>query len=435
MSYSDQQLAHMAEQYVDFMSGSEIIDAIRIHASLIGLNLRFVKLTGLEITVVHNVFRVANAANKMEALLHVIALDGLKMESMLIRSNEGIIQTNLRLKIESFCNYIPTNPFILASYSSLIEGWITNPSQHPQQAILKIYISGFADIISLSLTIPSGTIQLPHIRFPQVTRQEGENITSTLSPSVLNCELYTVDHITPVDIFQGNILVTQPDFILIGRNVDEQRIEDYSYLLAWVINSGAKGIDTFLSSKVFPHVRDNFGYRISLPENAIAVEKQIRYVYEALKELDIKFLPTEILQLTDEQLEIIQRVQTPDAILVPSSNIRYANCLDGAILFASLLERMNLSSVLILLPGHALVGWKKYPTTLDLYSYEQLFTKCGFIDTTLLSSNLSFEAAQSAAEGYLLRYKDLLNQPPKSLTQFASVIDTKTARTQKAVIR
>ena len=59
-----------------------------------------------------------------------------------------------------------------------------------------------------------------------------------------------------------------------------------------------------------------------------------------------------------------------------------ANCLDGALLFASLLEAASLNPALVILPNHALVAWQK-GSGRDEWDY---------LETTLINS-ATFEQA------------------------------------------
>src|SRR5262249_28888531 len=45
---------------------------------------------------------------------------------------------------------------------------------------------------------------------------------------------------------------------------------------------------------------------------------------------------------------------------LPRETLKHAaaNCIDGAVLFASMLEGVSLGAALLLVPGHALVGWE-----------------------------------------------------------------------------
>ena len=73
-----------------------------------------------------------------------------------------------------------------------------------------------------------------------------------------------------------------------------------------------------------------------------------------------------------------QRARLPREAL----DLKSANCVDGVVLFASLLEGASLCPALLLVPGHALVGWE----SLDGYGDWQ------FLETTLLATG-DFEAA------------------------------------------
>ena len=73
-----------------------------------------------------------------------------------------------------------------------------------------------------------------------------------------------------------------------------------------------------------------------------------------------------------------QRVRLPRQALEEQQ----ANCLDGALLFASLLEAASLYPALVILPNHALVAWQKAP---DREDWE-------YLETTLINS-ATFEQA------------------------------------------
>jgi hypothetical protein len=70
-----------------------------------------------------------------------------------------------------------------------------------------------------------------------------------------------------------------------------------------------------------------------------------------------------------------------------------ANCIDGAVLYASLFENLGLESVVVLVPGHAYVGVKLAEGGKD-YLYLE----------TALTGRANFEAAVHAAERVLSRH-------------------------------
>ncbi len=72
-------------------------------------------------------------------------------------------------------------------------------------------------------------------------------------------------------------------------------------------------------------------------------------------------------------------------------NERVANCLDGSVLIASALERLGIGSLLVLVPGHAFVG---FYTDNDRHEAE-------FLETTLLG----FRKARSGSEESIARVR------------------------------
>ena len=87
------------------------------------------------------------------------------------------------------------------------------------------------------------------------------------------------------------------------------------------------------------------------------VDAQAQAVFDALK--------------TDAEIVYINSVKdfNPDAgvksqrLRLPAESLRdrQANCVDGAVLFASLLEAISLNPAIVVLPSHVIVGWETAP--------------------------------------------------------------------------
>ena len=109
-----------------------------------------------------------------------------------------------------------------------------------------------------------------------------------------------------------------------------------------------------------------------------AVEPQVRAIFQALK-LDASITNVNsIVSFNPEEGSRSQRVRLPRQAL----DEQQANCLDGALLFASLLEAASLNPALVILPNHALVAWQKAP---DRDEWE-------YLETPLINS-ATFEQA------------------------------------------
>ncbi|HVK11473.1 MAG TPA: hypothetical protein VM597_22070 [Gemmataceae bacterium] len=121
---------------------------------------------------------------------------------------------------------------------------------------------------------------------------------------------------------------------------------------------------------------------------------QAAALYAALRACDLAYVNS-VTDYGGGPGQATQRARLPREAL----ELKSANCVDGAVLFASLLEGASLSPALLLIPGHALVGWE----TLDGYGDWQ------FLETTMLAT-ADFEAAcrsgQAQYEAAAAHYPD-----------------------------
>ena len=83
-----------------------------------------------------------------------------------------------------------------------------------------------------------------------------------------------------------------------------------------------------------------------------------------------------------------ERVRYPRESLHANS----ANCIDGALLYASLFENLDMEPIVLLVPGHAYVGVRLTRTS----------TRYLYIETSL-TGRTSFDAAVGAAQKSLAR--------------------------------
>ncbi len=116
--------------------------------------------------------------------------------------------------------------------------------------------------------------------------------------------------------------------------------------------------------------------------------RQARAVWMALERHDLRYAD-EGAGISQGPAIYSQRVR----LLADTWEERVANCLDGSVLIASALERLGIRSMLVLVPGHAFVG---FYTDDDVHHAE-------FLETTLLGRRLparSDDPAARAAAGF-----------------------------------
>lgn len=93
------------------------------------------------------------------------------------------------------------------------------------------------------------------------------------------------------------------------------------------------------------------GYQISQEE----VEPQVEAIYTALKRHELRYVNS-IIHFTPEAGSQNQRVRLPRETLADKAG----NCIDLTLLFCSLLEAISMNPAIVIIPGHAFVGWETW---------------------------------------------------------------------------
>ena len=150
---------------------------------------------------------------------------------------------------------------------------------------------------------------------------------------------------------------------------------------------------TFLRVVADQHLRKRLvGYQGSPQE----VELQVRAIFDALKtDADVTYVNS-VIDFNPDQGSATQRVRLPRESLEDS----LANCIDGTVLFASLLEGISLSPAIVVIPGHAFLAWE---TWRDRNGYSNEWK---YLETTMIGSS-TFEEACASGERTAREYKAL----------------------------
>jgi CheY-like chemotaxis protein len=168
-----------------------------------------------------------------------------------------------------------------------------------------------------------------------------------------------------------------------------------NYIAAWVTPK-ATAVEEMLRLAVDHHPKEFIlGYQapegISTDEKSDIVRMQIDAIYNALKEEGkIKYIDGSTISFEGTGSQFMQKVRLPDETLKLAS----ANCLDGAVLFASLIECAGMNPVILLVPHHALVGWEIWKDTGHFeYLETTMLSKHGF-EEALAEGNSKFNECQ-----------------------------------------
>lgn len=144
---------------------------------------------------------------------------------------------------------------------------------------------------------------------------------------------------------------------------------DLHDLFAAYINEEHPEIDPILREGINTGIVDGWrGYQ----EGEEMVHRQVAAIWQALHNRGIKY--SDISTNTENSSELMsQAVRTIDKSL----RTNQANCVDGSVLFASILRRIGIKTHLVLIPGHAYLAYQ--PS-------EKNEKQLAYVETTLLGS-------------------------------------------------
>lgn len=240
----------------------------------------------------------------------------------------------------------------------------------------------------------------------------GEVRTCLFAPAFLprlyhNREIAAATALVNVRDRSGNLLFTATAPVRL-RSADDmywgRNFKFAPFIASWVTPHEA-GVETLLSrAKEFAPGRRLPGYVPGLKPalQARSTYEQVNAIYRALQAQGLSYVKSSL--TFGEHSDASERVRMPRESLNQVS----ANCIDGAVMYASLFENLGMDPVVLLVPGHAYVGVRVAPGSLNYI----------FIETSL-TGRASFAAAVSAAERALhsRRASEVIRIPINSARQ------------------
>ena len=117
-------------------------------------------------------------------------------------------------------------------------------------------------------------------------------------------------------------------------------------------------------------------------DEATGVADQVEALYKALKQdANITYINS-VISFSAENGVSSQRVRLPRESLVTQS----ANCIDGTVLFSSLLEAESLNPAIVIVPGHSFAAWETWRGS----------GQWKYLETTMIGTHDFASACQSA---------------------------------------
>jgi hypothetical protein len=299
--------------------------------------------------------------------------------------------TGFELQVLQRMSHVPTGVVHLFDAKDRPLVSIRIRSVSDQTILLRVtsFVEGYSsqaiDTIELPPQSWAELSQLPTF-FPEHTREIHEMTRAMLHVRVDDLDKKTEDYST----FPIWLLARTSAYNGIKDPATGQWIELWQYLAAWVTPFAEEVMELVRHAAGLHPQRMIAGYQ----EEAGGVEEQVKAVFNALKSEEILYVNSLLAFGAGEETRL-QRVRLPREAL----NTKSANCIDGTVLMASALEAASLNPGVVVVPGHAFLGWEKGAGS----------GEWDYLETTMIGSG-DFEAAQAYGRALAERYQAMSQQ-------------------------
>ena len=203
-----------------------------------------------------------------------------------------------------------------------------------------------------------------------------------------NREITAATALIKVRDARGQLLFTRTAPVRL-RSADDiywgPKFEYAPFIASWVTPHDAMVEKVLSRAKEFAPGRRLPGYEEgrNAAQQELSTLVQARAIYRALQESGVSYVKSSM--AFGRNADVSERVRMPRESLRQIS----ANCIDGAVMYASLFENLGMQPEIVLVPHHAYVGVRVAPES-DKYLY---------IETALTGRASFYEAVRAAAMG------------------------------------
>ncbi|MCU0755970.1 MAG: hypothetical protein MUE46_12730 [Xanthomonadales bacterium] len=231
---------------------------------------------------------------------------------------------------------------------------------------LTIRIPGYARDSRLSGTLPRG-VEGPFTLSPTIAWDfQALGQVRQARPALVEFEL-ALGNAPPEQRSQRVRLRSVNDVLYFIDSEDDAEDLDFNWLFAAFVNEDHPIVDEILRDALATGIVESFsGYQAEDPDDVLA---QVHAIWHVLQQRGIRY--SSITRTSSEHGQLhSQHVRFLDESIAMAQ----ANCVDGTVLLASILRKIDIHPVLVLVPGHMFLGFQ-----LDEEGEEM-----AFLETTML---------------------------------------------------
>jgi hypothetical protein len=292
---------------------------------------------------------------------------------------------------------VPTGYYHLLNreHSPLMTVHLTNKTQSTITFRCQVQIQQYSNVEAYQIKCePNIHVQcnfLPTLVFDEVTK------ISELRQATLQYQIESLTSGKSVDYSTRKIeLHARNTALLAIFDPADDKWMDYSeYLAAWVTPNHPV-IQQFLNVVRAHHPQKILvGYQngSSKEKNRQIVNSQAQAIYDSLKDSGFGYINS-VINFGTETGEVMQRIRLPRESL----EVKGGNCIDGTVLFASLLLAISLNPAIMLVPGHAFVGWETWKNSGEYECLETTLVGSDTFDQALAAGNAHYKVRKEMGD-------------------------------------
>jgi hypothetical protein len=250
---------------------------------------------------------------------------------------------------------------------------ISNESDRTRRVCIKAFIEGLSAQAVRTIEIEFGRSAPPLRLLPTLFPERARTITE-VQRATLHLIVEDLDgNPESYDTFSLTCLARTSSFNGVRRPGTNKVVDLSHYYGAWVTPNVEAVQERIRRAADLWDKRQIWGYQGDRP----SVLHQVAALYQSLREAEIVYVNS-VIDFGAPPGAFTQRTRLPRESLA----LKSANCIDGTVLMASLLEGASLNPAIVLVPGHAFLAWQAWEDS----------NEWGYLETTLLGS-ADFETA------------------------------------------
>lgn len=311
----------------------------------------------------------------------LIIIGMITVYALYINPKEEVTETGLKIDNVSFDllnndeELIPAVAYALFMKGDpMISYTVTNNTKTDKNLVVGCEIPGWANSFESSITLKKESSQNVELKLSFFDKLKQNN---EISDAQIN--YYIKEGGTKIWNQSKSIKIAAKGTMIWSKEEDDDCAD---YIASFVNPNDVKVEEVLSNAKEYTEKRHLIGYQLyDAAAQAKETTAEAKAIFLALRQYGISYVNSPL----SFSVGSTQRVRTP----FESVRDRSANCIDGAVLFASMFENLGMEPLIVLGPGHAIVGLRLSPNS----------SQAIFIETTMVGLDAETVAQEAVEDG------------------------------------